>query len=224
MKKAAFFDLDGTLTTRNVWGGLIEYFVRHRIRLFTFATFVSYHYSRYGLRRLGFISERDFRSAWTKDLARFLRGYSIEQAEEVWDWVVEERVNELWRADTRAILREHLDAGDVVLLVSGGPFPLLKRIARELNVEHAISTHFEINEGRYTGRGLDPVCIEEYKAILSRQYLEECGIVVDMAASCAYADSITDVQLLEMVGSPVAVYPDGILEAVARERGWKIFP
>ena len=34
-------------------------------------------------------------------------------------------------------------------------------------------------------------------------------------------DALTDIDLLEMVGRPVAVYPDEGLRAVAEERGWK---
>jgi hypothetical protein len=46
---------------------------------------------------------------------------------------------------------------------------------------------------------------------------------VDLSASYAYADSISDLQLLEMVSNPVAVYPDERLRQVARDRGWGYF-
>jgi len=38
----------------------------------------------------------------------------------------------------------------------------------------------------------------------------------------AYADSFTDLPLLERVGHPVAVYPDSQLTAHARSQGWEI--
>jgi phosphoserine phosphatase len=47
---------------------------------------------------------------------------------------------------------------------------------------------------------------------------------VDFEASYAYADSISDRFLLDMVANPVATYPDDQLRAVAQERGWQIFP
>jgi phosphoserine phosphatase len=41
-------------------------------------------------------------------------------------------------------------------------------------------------------------------------------------ASYAYADSLTDVPVLELVGHPVAVYPDEGLAALAWQKGWPI--
>ena len=43
---------------------------------------------------------------------------------------------------------------------------------------------------------------------------------IDLAASYAYSDSITDLPMLELVGNPVAVNPDRELARVAREREW----
>jgi phosphoserine phosphatase len=45
-----------------------------------------------------------------------------------------------------------------------------------------------------------------------------------MTASHAYADSLSDLQLLEMVGNPTAVYPEEKLANEARLRGWAIYP
>ena len=55
-------------------------------------------------------------------------------------------------------------------------------------------------------------------------YLQENGLEVDFQASSAYADSVSDLQMLEMVGVPVAIYPGESLLRVAVERGWRIFP
>ncbi len=45
---------------------------------------------------------------------------------------------------------------------------------------------------------------------------------VDLRRSYAYADSISDLPMLEAVGNPVAVNPDRRLAAAARERGWQL--
>ena len=41
-------------------------------------------------------------------------------------------------------------------------------------------------------------------------------------ASVFYSDSINDLPLLEIVSEPVATNPSPALEAIARERGWRI--
>jgi hypothetical protein len=45
---------------------------------------------------------------------------------------------------------------------------------------------------------------------------------IDLSASYAYSDSMTDVPMLEAVGHPVVVNPDAELAAMAVERGWEI--
>jgi len=45
---------------------------------------------------------------------------------------------------------------------------------------------------------------------------------IDLNASYAYSDSMTDLPMLETVGHPVVVNPDAALAAVAAERGWEV--
>jgi len=44
---------------------------------------------------------------------------------------------------------------------------------------------------------------------------------IDLEASYAYSDSITDLPMLEAVGHPVVVNPDAALAVIAAERGWE---
>jgi HAD superfamily hydrolase (TIGR01490 family) len=222
--KAAFFDVDGTLTDMRVWEGLMQYFKVRGQRRWTHRFFWAYHMPFYFLRKAGLLSEGSFRKTWAAHLAWYVRGYSIQEAWPVWDWVVNEFLSQHWRVDTRQVLDRHCREGDLVVLVSGGPVPLLERIATEIGVDAVVGTRYEQRNGRYTGRSLEPVCLDENKASLAKGYLLEKGLDVDYQASAAYADSISDLQLLEMVGNPVATYPDEALRQIAGERGWASFP
>jgi hypothetical protein len=44
---------------------------------------------------------------------------------------------------------------------------------------------------------------------------------IDLAASYAYSDSLSDLPMLRAVGNPVAVNPDPPLAAIANEEGWQ---
>jgi HAD superfamily hydrolase (TIGR01490 family) len=222
--RAAFFDVDGTLTDTRVWQGLMDYFRTHGLRRWTHRAYWAYHFPYYALRKAKMISEGAFRRPWAAHLAWYVRGYTPEEAGQVWDWVVEEFVKDHWRWDTRAILDDHRSSGDTVVLVSAGPAPLLHRIAREIDADHVVGTELELRDGQFSGRSLEPICIDENKATLARAYLKGNGLEVDLSTSYAYADSISDLQLLEMVSNPVAVYPDERLRQVARDRGWGVFP
>jgi len=221
--KAAFFDIDGTLTSERTWKGPMSYFKQRGLRRGTHLAFLAVHYPLYYLRRLRLISEGAFRAPWAAHLAWYVSGYTVEESQEVWDWAVERFLSRFWRQDTRQILNQHRQAGDLVFLVSSGPLPMVERIARELGAQHAIGTRFEVKAGRYTGRALPQVVIDTFKASATLDYIRSKGLSIDLPASFAYADAISDLALLEMVGHHVAVYPDRGLRAVAIQRGWQVF-
>jgi HAD superfamily hydrolase (TIGR01490 family) len=224
VQRLAFFDIDGTLTSERTWKGIMDYFRRNRLRRATHLAFLGAHYPLYYLRRLSLLSESAFRSPWAAHLAWYVRGYTPAQAEAVWDWAVERFMASYWRLDTRRLLDEHLQAGDLVMLVSAAPLPLVERIAREVSAQHAAGTRFALRNGRYTGGAIPPVVIDEGKAQAALAAIHSLGLQVDLAASTSYADSISDRSFLEMVGRPVAVYPDEALRSLAAQRGWRIFP
>lgn len=218
---AALFDIDGTLTQVRTWKGYIEYFRRRKIKRTTHLAFLAVHYPLYFLHRLGLISASGFRRPWASHLAWYVRGFTQDNARPIWDAALQS-LKGAWQTETRRMLEDHLKSGDLVMLVSSGPLPMVERIAAELCVEHYIGTRFEIQNGVYTGRCLHPIVIDETKAITALAYLNEKNFPIDLQASFAYADSTTDLSLLEMVGNPVAAYPDGGLQEIAIQRGWRI--
>ena len=202
----------------------MEYFRRRGERRGVHARFLGLHYPLYFARRLGLIGESSFRGRWAANLAWYFKGDTPQQAAQVWDWVAAEYLTPYWRADSLQLIEWHRTQGDLILLVSSGPDALVRRIAQQLGAEHGIGTRFEQVNGHYTGRSQLPVCIDGFKASLAQDYLRQAGLDVDLAGSYAYADSTSDLHLLEMVGHPVATYPDQGLRPIALERGWQIFP
>jgi HAD superfamily hydrolase (TIGR01490 family) len=224
VQRLAFFDIDGTLTNERTWKGIMDYFRRNRLRRATHLAFLGFHYPLYFLRRLGLLSESTFRLPWAAHLAWYVRGYTPAQAEVVWDWALERFLANYWRDDVRHLLAEHLQSGDQVMLVSAAPLPLVERIAQEVGAQHVVGTRFALRDGRYTGHAEPPVVIDEGKALAALAALQALHLQADLANSLAYADSISDRSFLEMVGRPVAVYPDPDLRLLAAQRGWPIFP
>jgi len=220
--KVAFFDVDGTLTTERVWRGVLEYYKQHGLRRFTAWTFWAYHMPLFLLYKAKLLSQSRVRVAWAAHLPWFLRGDSPETAQVVWDWVVKDYLAPFWRAEGVARLRDHKKQGDLVVLVSAGPTPLTERIARELEADLAVGTQPAVRNGRYNGGVDGTVCLDEQKASLTRSTLAARQLEIDWAASSAYADGGTDLALLEMVGNPVAFFPDEHLKPIAVARGWKV--
>ncbi len=173
---------------------------------------------------MGLISDEAFRKPWPAHLGWYVRGYSLEEADQVWNWVAETQVSKNWRRDMCQVLSQHSENGALTVLVSGTPVPLLERLARDVNADHVVGTELELKDGVFTGRNSSPACIGDNKVSLTREYMLEKGIEIDYKASYAYADTISDQHLLAMVGHPIATYPDQALNQLALERGWEVFP
>jgi putative phosphoserine phosphatase/1-acylglycerol-3-phosphate O-acyltransferase len=172
-------------------------------------------------RALKLLSEADFRRRWTLDLTWYFRGDTPAQVATMAAWVAQEATAPIARADVLTRLRAHQAAGHTVALVSGAPTPFVEAIAQMWDVPHAVGSPVEIQAGRYTGRMGAP-CIDTHKAAYVREHFSARGLAVDFLASFAYADSFSDLGLFELVGKPVAVYPDRRLRALAQRRGWEI--
>ena len=135
-----------------------------------------------------------------------------ETLEEVIDPIVFEEALEL--------MREHREAGRLVLIVSASPEEIVRPLATYLGADDAIATRARLDDdGRYSGE-LERYCYGPAKVTAIVQVAEERGI--DLAASYAYSDSVTDVPMLEAVGHPVAVNPDRALLRVAEARNWEV--
>jgi HAD superfamily hydrolase (TIGR01490 family) len=220
--KASFFDLDGTLTNSQWWRGYMAYFQRVGQKRLTQLAFLAVHYPQYLLNKVGLISAAQFRRPWASHLAWYLRGYDENEAEAIWRSVIEDFLSKHWREDSLEIMKQRRAEGDLIVLVSACMSPLLRRIGERLRVEHVVGTEVQTRGDRYTGRVAGQVCIADQKAKLSQLYLRQQGLSVDLEISESFADSTSDLSLLEMVGHPVAVHPDHKLREIAKERNWRI--
>lgn len=220
---AAFFDLDGTLFTGHIWQGLSLHHRTHRMQRLQLYAYVGLHMAMWPLYLAGLMSREKCWAAWARHMPWTLAGLTMAQGQRVFDWMWAEYVQPQLREDMVGKLRQHQGRGHAVYLVSGTMEPLLGRIAQGLRLqpEAAIGTRTEVRNGRYTGRAIEPICMGQGKAERLELFLAEHS-EIDLAQSFAYADSITDLSVLEMVGYPTVVYPDEELAAIARERGWQI--
>jgi HAD superfamily hydrolase (TIGR01490 family) len=133
--------------------------------------------------------------------------------------VVEELLPRI-KPESQALLDMHVEAGRDVYIISASPVEIVGELARELQLTGGLGTESEIVDGVYTGRLSAPFCYGEGKAEVVRKLVAERGY--DSHACYAYADSISDLPILSLVGHPVAVNPDRSLMTVAHQRGWPV--
>jgi HAD superfamily hydrolase (TIGR01490 family) len=114
----------------------------------------------------------------------------------------------------------HQDAGRPAFIVSAAGNDVVESLARVLGMEGGIGTRYEVDaEGSFTGRFEGPFVygpgkVEAMEAFAARHE-------IDLGASYAYSDSLSDLPMLRAVGHPVAVNPDPPLAEIARQEGWQ---
>jgi HAD superfamily hydrolase (TIGR01490 family) len=134
-----------------------------------------------------------------------------------------ERIRPMISERARALVREHLQAGDLCAIVTATNSFVTAPIAREFGVPHLVATEPERAGGRYTGRVAGTPCFREGKIRRVEQWLAGLGHTLgEFEQSTFYSDSHNDLPLLERVTRPVAVDPDPQLAATARARGWPV--
>ncbi len=116
-------------------------------------------------------------------------------------------------------VREHRAAGHRTVLITGALDFAVKPL--EPLFDEIISARLAVAaNGTYTGELTDVPPTGETRAQLLADYCRANGL--DPSESVAYADSTSDLPLLEAVGFPVAVNPETRLATLARKRGWLV--
>jgi HAD superfamily hydrolase (TIGR01490 family) len=213
-KTLAVFDVEGTLVASNVlesylWLRMSETGGSERVR--QVAAMAARVPSLLG-------AERRDRGEFLRSFYRLYEGVSVEEVEALArDAIGELLLRRLAPGAVRRI-REHRAAGHRVVFVTGS----LDFIASALAplADEVVAARLATREGRFTGDLSEPPLTGEARASWLAGYAREAG--ADVAACYAYADSMSDLPMLEAAGRPVAVNPDVPLARIARARGWPI--
>ena len=214
------FDLDGTLYTGHIIPALMRYHVTHRVKVIPLSVYVAAHMPLWPLWRLGLVSEGKMRELWSRHMPWTIRGWTPQEAAPAFEWIAEHYVQPLVRPAVMAQLRHHQAAGDRVIMVSGTTAPMLAEIGRQLGIQETVGTPAVLKAGHYSGACELPVCQGAGKVTRLEEYLGNDDAA--WSESYAYADSYSDLPLLQRVGHPIAVYPDAQLATCAHNLGWEV--
>lgn len=210
----AAFDLENTLIASNVvasWGWLATRRLGPRDR------------ARMILKALvegpGLLAmDRRDRGDFLRHFYRRYEGAPVDQlAEDSQEMLSDFLLTQSFPAAVRRV-REHRAAGHRTVLITGA----LDFVIEPLKplFDDIVCAKLGVANGRYTGR-MDAVPpTGESRAQLLRDYADAEGL--KLSESVAYADSTSDLPMLEAVGFPVAVNPETKLATLARRRGWLV--
>jgi HAD superfamily hydrolase (TIGR01490 family) len=214
---AAFFDVDNTLMR----GASIYHFARGLAarKMFGPTDLLRLTWSQLAFRLRG-AENADHIDAAREAALAFVAGHRVDDVvalgEEIYDDTMADRI---WEG-ARELTRQHLAAGQRVWLVTATPVELANILARRLGLTGALGTVAETSDGVYTGRLVGGLLHGEAKAAAVRALAEREGL--DLTRSSAYSDSSNDLPMLELVGHPNVVNPDGDLLRLARSQNWPV--
>ncbi|MGF1472643.1 MAG: HAD-IB family hydrolase [Rubrobacteraceae bacterium] len=211
---AAIFDVDGTLVGSNV----VSYYAWLKMKdlppatrplwLARFLPKIPYYWA------LDKVSRTLFNRVFYKNYRGWKPSRARQLGFESFDGFTLERIY----PEALERLLEHKRAGHRVVLLSGALDFLLEPF-KDL-ADDVLSASLEEENGVYTGELTGAPVAGDARARMLASFARRRK--VDLSRSYAYADSISDLPMMEAVGNPVAVNPDRRLELAAEERGWRI--
>lgn len=126
-------------------------------------------------------------------------------------------------AKARALVEQHLAAGDLCCCVTATNAFVTAPIARAFGIPHLIACDLEEHDGVFTGKPRGIPSFQDGKIRRVEAWLATMNMrMADFPASHFYSDSRNDIPLLERVTHPVAVDPDDTLAELARARDWPV--
>ncbi len=163
--------------------------------------------------------DRKDRSDFLRQFYRRYEGASAEQLQaDTVDMFSHLLLTKSFPAAIRRV-REHRALGHRTLLITGALDVAIAPIKPLF--DDVICAEMTIGpDGTFTGELTDVPPTGEARA---QALIDYCRVHdLDVADSVAYADSTSDLPLLEAAGFPVAVNPEARLSALARKRGWLV--
>lgn len=212
----AFFDVDGTIVDATVVH-YYAYFARKEYGALKRALWTAAFLPRVAYYLiLDKISRSRFNSV-------FYRNYRHFDADQCRAWSrnhFEDVIRPRLFPDAVDRIRRHRKNGERVVLVTGSLDFIIQPLADYLEADELIAVSMHEDNGRLTGELTGPPIGDEEKARIIKKYAEDRQI--DLAQCHAYADSSSDLPMLQAVGTAVAVNPKGTLKEAAEARGWEV--
>jgi HAD superfamily hydrolase (TIGR01490 family) len=213
--EAAFFDLDKTVISRSSSLALTR--PMYRAGLVSRSALLKGAYAQLVYLLVG--ADEKKMDKVKEGMLALTKGWERGQVEEIIREAMTELIDPYIYLEALDLMELHRALGRKVFIVSSSPEEVVRPLAEHLGRVEVIATQAKIEDDKYTGK-LEFYCYGENKAKAIQAMAEQEGI--DLSASYAYSDSMTDLPMLQAVGHPVAVNPDRDLRREAEKRGWRI--
>jgi HAD superfamily hydrolase (TIGR01490 family) len=216
VRRAAFFDVDGTLVRTNI----VHAFAFYAMNQGTIAG-TAWKTAKTVLSiPLFWATDRVNRKVFNELFYSYYEGQSEDRLETLAEELFEDVLRPAIYKGTPRLIEESRRAGCRIVLVTGALDFTVRHLARHLGADDLIANRMRFVQGVATGRVVPPIIEGAHKALVVRDYCVKEGLQLER--SFAYSDSFSDYPMLAVVGHPAAVNPDARLARVARAYEWPI--
>jgi HAD superfamily hydrolase (TIGR01490 family) len=217
--KVAIFDFDGTLFPKETFPLLMGHLKNHPVHFQKYRNFFLRILPVYAAYKCKLYPEQKFKeySMWSY-ISAFGTSPKVE-IEQFFDQIGEVMSHNLSESVLHR-LQQHQSDGYYTMLVSGAYEPLLHSVTKNVNFDFIIGSSIPYTDEILPKKAPINYIYGERKTAFIHAHLSDTE--VDWGNSFAYGDSYTDLNVLELVGHPVAVNPEPRLLEVANHKKWEI--
>jgi len=150
----------------------------------------------------------------------FLKGKKQAEIDELVHKFFIDKLREFIFSEIIDIINEHKARGREFVIISAAVSPIVREAANFLGIKNIICTELGIERGIFTGKILGKIIYGKNKKFVAEKFINENNF--SFGNSYAYADHISDLNLLLAVSKPCVVNPDRFLHVEAKKRNWPI--
>lgn len=220
--KVALFDFDGTLYPHETFDILIEKIKKHPEYKTVYTKFIRSFGPTYIGYKLKLVSKLTMQNKALEKYIHSFKGMYKEEIESFFHEIANNMIEDM-RPGLVEQLRKLKEDNYYIVLVSGAFMPLLEALFKSDSVDYIFGSVIHYDEGKLDHKKQFNRVHSGMKVKLLMDHFNSRGDTVDWENSLAFSDSYSDIQMLELVGNPVAVQPDEKLLKIATEKNWKIY-
>jgi|SRR3989344_3157159 len=215
--KLAIFDIDGTIFRSSLVIELVRGLVRHNIFPKKAEAEVQKEY-------LAWLNRRGAYGNYIKKVVeiyiKYIAGKSSTKVFKVAREVVKYQRDRTYRY-TRDLIKQLKKEKYFLAAISGSPTYIVSSYAKAVGFNACFGTEIEIRKGKFTGKVLNLDAAYNKKKVLM-DFVASKKMIADWQGSTAVGDTESDIEMLSLVGRPIAFNPNHQLAKEAKKRKWKI--
>ncbi|SES08336.1 HAD family phosphatase [Psychrobacillus sp. OK032] len=217
--RVAIFDFDGTLYAEETFKLLMNHLKEHPVYKTKYNRFYRSIVPPYIANKLKLYPDAKMKERSMQLYIEAFDGITSKEMESYFEELTKPVQIDFNQA-VIARLEKHQAENIHILLVSGAYTQFLHQVTAGISFNQIIGTEIS-----YKGNKVDTKThIKHVNGTRKTENILQAleGKQIDWENSYAYGDSFSDLPVLELVGNPIAVNPEGKLQVIAKERDWEI--